>query len=111
MRLILPIPPSTNNLFINIAGRGRVISGEYQRWRAAATDSLWQQKTKCFDVPVSITITVEDKGRRDVDNFAKGICDFLVTHKIIEDDSRKYVRRLTIQFGDVKECQVDVVPA
>lgn len=111
MRLNLPVPPSTNNLFINIAGKGRVPSGGYKRWREAAAETLWQQKIKHFDVPVALTITVEDKGRRDVDNFAKAICDFLVRHEIIQDDSRKYVRRMTVQFGDVKGCVVEVSPA
>lgn len=111
MILTLPVPPSTNNLFINLPGRGRVISGGYQRWKDAAKDALWGQKITRFNVPVAVTITVPDKGRRDADNFNKGIMDFLVCHEIIEDDSRRYVRRLTVQFGDVEDCIVEVLPA
>lgn len=111
MKLILPVPPSTNNLFINVPGRGRVIGGEYQRWRKAAQDSLWEQKREVFDVPVVVIITVPDKGRRDADNYSKACLDFLVQQEMITDDSRKYVRRLTVQFGDVEQCEVEVTPA
>jgi len=64
-----------------------------------------------FDVPVNITLTVEDSGRRDIDGTAKAPLDFLVRHKIIEDDSRKYLRKLLIQFGDVKGCVVEIEAA
>ena len=88
-----------------------MISGGYQRWKKLAQDSLWEQKRQVFDVPVVITITVPDKGRRDADNYSKACLDFLVQQAMITDDSRKYVRRLTVQFGDVDLCEVDVEPA
>lgn len=112
VKFVLPLPPSTNNLFINLPGRGRCISGEYQRWRDAADAAMrGMRMPKDGRGPWFITITVEDKGRRDIDNFAKAVLDHLVRHAIIEDDSRKFVRKLTVQFGDITGCEVEIMPA
>lgn len=111
MKITLPIPPGVNNLYVNIPGRGRVTSGGYQRWKDEADGRLWGLKIKHFEVPVNITLTVEDSGRRDIDGTAKAPLDFLVRHKIIQDDSRKYVRKLTLQFGDVTGCEILVEAA
>lgn len=108
MRLILPTPPSVNNLFINVRGRGRVPSARYADWRRRATAELWGQPMQNFAGPVEVKIVAEDAGRTDLDNFAKGVLDFLVHHRFIEDDNRSVVRRLTLEWGDVKGVVVEV---
>jgi Holliday junction resolvase RusA-like endonuclease len=113
MLLALPRPLSVNNLFVNIPGRGRVTSAAYQRWKDVADSMLWQQKKamKRFKGPVSVTLTVEDKGRVDTDNIGKCLLDFLVRHEFIEDDRREIVRKLTIQYGDIDGTHVLVESA
>lgn len=113
MILVLPRPLSVNGLFINVPGKGRVISGAYERWKKAADDMLWQQKRAMqkFKGPVHVTLTIEDKGRIDADNCAKCCLDFAVRHGIIEDDTRTIVRKLTIQFADIEGSHLEVVAA
>lgn len=111
MKLTLPFPPSVNTMYRNVAGRGRVTSGAYQRWKDAADGALWTQSRKPIIGPVSITITLQDKGRFDVDNRTKAAIDFLVRHGIIPDDDRTVVRRVVAQVGDVQGCEIEIEPA
>lgn len=85
-----------------------MISGAYQRWRKAAEDALWGQKLVQFTERVIITITVPDKGRGDADNYAKACVDLLKRIEVIEDDSRKFVQRVSVGFGNVEQCEVEV---
>lgn len=86
--LNLPFPPSTNSLFKNRRG-GRCKTARYLKWLADAEEMLSRQRTNKHTGNVAINIFAKkpDKRRRDLDNLAKGVCDFLVTHKIIADDS------------------------
>jgi len=108
--LKLPLPPSTNNLFVNVPDRGRVPSNKYKAWRQAAADSLWQQKRRFVSGPVRITIVVRDEGRSDLDNRSKAPIDFLVLHGFINDDSRQTVRELHMHWGQVEGCEITVEP-
>lgn len=111
MKLIIPFPPSVNNLFRNVAGRGRVPSARYQTWKVVADEEVMLQKKQYFKGPVHVLLTVEDRGNQDADNCAKAPLDLLVRHGIIEDDNRKIVRKLTVQWGDVKGCEILVEAA
>ena len=44
-------------------------------------------------------ITLSEKCRLDVDNSLKGLIDFARHCGLIEDDSPKYLRKLTVMFG------------
>jgi len=92
----LPYPPSTNTLYMNVRGRGRVKTRRYLTWIKNAGGVLMALKVKPVSgrVNVSISILRPDKRKRDIDNLAKAILDLLVNHKIIEDD--RYIERLTI---------------
>jgi Holliday junction resolvase RusA-like endonuclease len=59
---------------------------------------------------VKITLTVEDKGRRDLSNAGlKSIEDLLVTHGLIEGDDRRFVRGITLGWSaDVNGVAVTV---
>lgn len=109
MRLNLPMPPSVNGLYFNVPGRGRVPSGNYQRWKDAADAALWTQKRAPIVGPVAVTVTLQAKGRFDLDNKVKAVLDFLVRHALIADDNWDVVRRVTVQLGEIEGCQVDVV--
>ena len=110
VRLVLPPPISTNNLFRNvspkeqaaIAQRGgrrvaRVASKEYVKWKTAAAEMLaLQSPLPRFAAPVEITYFVGERGigNMDADNAAKAATDALVKARIIKDDSRKWVRSI-----------------
>ena len=108
MKLILPMPPSVNSLYRNVPGRGRVPSGLYQRWRKAADDAMWGQKKQRIEGPVIIVITLQPKGRYDVDNKIKAVLDLLVRYGIIEDDDHHIVKQVTSRIGDVVGCEVEI---
>lgn len=100
--IILPTPPSTNALFANNrrAG-GRHITSDYKHWREHAGWLLQREHFKPIPGKVKITLTVEDKGRRDLSNAGlKSIEDLLVTHGLIEGDDRRFVRGITLGWSE-----------
>ena len=82
----LPMPPSTNSLFRNVAGVGRVQTKTYKRWRKEAGWALKEQKVIPVSAAYFLDITVERKGRRDISNCIKAIEDLLVRHQVTPDD-------------------------
>jgi crossover junction endodeoxyribonuclease RusA len=95
--LALPDPISTNNLFVNVPGRGRIMSKDYREWKKTAAQMLHVQKPlPRFALPVSVTLYVGEKGvgQMDADNAAKACLDALVAAGVIHDDSKKWVRRV-----------------
>lgn len=112
MKLVLPFPPSMNNMFVNPRGKGqaRPISAKYHNWRGRADQAMWGQKLEFFEVPVKISMTFEDNGRSDLDNIAKAPLDHIVRHRIIPDDSRQWVREITLQWGAVKGVEMEITP-
>lgn len=88
----LPIPPSVNTMFPTGKSGRRFASKKYTEWKALAE--------KCFQthnrltapmlgrLSVTYSYCFADKRVRDIANFEKAISDFLVTQKVIEDDSQ-----------------------
>lgn len=108
----LPVPPSVNNLFINKRGRGgRIISPKYRAWKNEASIALWQ-RGKPLPAPinraVSVMIEVSQKCRCDLDNMAKPLLDFLVSHAILHDDNKRVVRCILLQWADIEGARVSV---
>lgn len=106
----IPIPPSANNMFRNVPGRGRVRTKDYTAWRTAAH---WQIKEPAaavqFDDPVEVSITVPRQPRSDIDNRIKPVLDLLVKSGVIKDDDAKHVRKVSAEWGDVfAPCVVTV---
>lgn len=103
-------PISTNALFANIPGRGRVRSKRYKEWAAAAG---WDANGKgSISGPFALNIILSRSKRRsnaDLDNLSKGIIDLLVAHKIVDDD--KYLERMTLAWGDCDGFHVEVSEA
>lgn len=111
IELRLPFPPSINSMFVNspnLRGRGRYPSEEYKAWRDQAAWELQAQKPESIEGPVKITIDLDDTRRGDCDNRNKGILDLLVTHKIIEGDSKRIVRRVSIGWEEISGCRVRI---
>lgn len=105
----LPFPPSTNTLFANVRGKGRVKTERYKTWIAAAG---WDVKgAEPVDGPYHLEIVLKrpDNRRRDLDNCIKAISDLLVEHGITPDDS--LCQGLTVQWSDAKMCPLVKVKA
>jgi crossover junction endodeoxyribonuclease RusA len=104
----LPIPPSTNNLYFNVRGRGRVKTPRYRRW---ITDAGWAMKRQHMPLPrfpaaFEITISLPAKARMDRDNL-KAIPDLLKSMGIIVNDDRRHMVEYRVVEQD--ECAEVVV--
>lgn len=113
VRLTLSWPPSTNNLFLNVNGRGRVPTSEYKAWQRTAGWELQAQRPRKFTVPVEVVVELHPPTRRafDADGKLKAPIDLLVTHQVIADDSIKYVRSVTAKIVEAgAPCTVIVRP-
>jgi crossover junction endodeoxyribonuclease RusA len=100
LRVTLSWPPSVNNLFLNVQGRGRVPTKEYRDWRETAGWELQAQRPRKFAEPVEIVVELKPPTRRafDPDGKLKAPIDLLVTHQVIPDDSIKFVRSVTAKI-------------
>jgi crossover junction endodeoxyribonuclease RusA len=101
MIVLLPMPPSTNNLFINIPKRGRVPSSQYKAWKNAAGLTLNIQRPEKFTGAVDVRVGIPKRTRGDIDNRVKALLDLLVAHGVIEDD--KHVQNLTVGRDELLE--------
>lgn len=111
VRISLPMPPSLNNAFVNIAGKGRVRSENYRKWANQAGWLLKAQRVAPFNVPVRVRIEIKPENKRafDLDNRTKAILDLLVTHGVLHDDSNKWVRGVSIEQVETgAPCTVEV---
>lgn len=85
---VLSLPPSTNNLYWNVAGKGRVKTDDYRAWLEAAGWELKAQKAGQIKGHVGVQFHAGlMRRRRDLDNLLKPTLDALVMWGIIEDDS------------------------
>lgn len=103
----LPFPVSTNALYTNVRGRGRVKTARHNTWRRAAGWDLEQQKPPTVEGPVALDIEYgrprnrdgsKSKVKRDLSNLIKCVEDLLVAHGVIEDDS--LVHDLHVSWAD-----------
>lgn len=111
IELRLPFPPSVNAMFLNSPnqrGRGRIPSPEYKAWREQAGREILLQATDRIEGPVTITIDLDDTRRGDCDNRNKAVLDLLVAHRVIESDSKRIVRRVSIGWEQIDGCRVRI---
>lgn len=103
VRVVLPLPPTTNNLFVNVRGRGRVPSKVYAAWRKLVAPIL-ATVPPVYELPVVVSIEIlGGKGfavNCDIDNRVKAVLDALVASEIIPNDSRECVRRVVVEYHD-----------
>lgn len=87
-RLMLTIPPSSNELYANakLPSRGRFKTKKYREWIEAAGWQLQAQPRAAFSGPFRIRVLVNDKMRGDVGNREKAATDLLVAHRVVPDD-------------------------
>lgn len=109
IQFTIPMPPSTNGLFIN-AGKRRVRSPEYRAWALKAGWAIKEQKIRPLepghgDLDIDILIGPRDP-RSDIDNRCKAGIDLCVSMGLIQDD--KYIKRLSIAWGDIQGCRMTI---
>ena len=85
--LLLPFPPSVNNLFAQI-GRRRVMSKRGRIYRSAVVAICGPRKPLTGEVHVKIDVYPPDRRRRDIDNLSKAVLDGLKAGGVYEDDSQ-----------------------
>lgn len=86
--LTIPCPPSVNEMFRNVPGKGRVKTAAYVDWRGHAGWVLRSQKPGRIEGQVLAVVSVErGSASADIDNRIKAIFDLLVKHRVILDDS------------------------
>lgn len=94
--IVLPMPPSTNQLSIPVATRGRsrfVTSPVYREWKNTVAFLSWRESAffsrKFIAVEIRTGPDFNDAG--DCDNLVKAPVDALVNNGVLINDSRKYV--------------------
>ena len=111
MEFRLPFPPSVNGMYLNVHGRGRAKTDAYEKWKSDAGWELKAQRVKPIAGVVEIKIDLDETRRGDADNRTKAVLDLLVTHGVIRNDSKKFVRRVSIGWEAVTGCRVSIVSA
>lgn len=110
---VIPPPPSVNNLFRNVPGKGRVKTERYNIWMQAAQWDVMLENNKPRRIetltgPVEIFIEL-GKTRGDIDNRAKPVLDLMVKAGVIADD--RQVQLLVIaRDRELKHTIVTVRP-
>lgn len=113
--ICLPVPPSTNALYRNVSGSGRVKTAAYNDWLVEADAALYQQskavrEQQKVEGEFYLSIKLPATCRMDTDNALKALCDYLVSRAITPDDSK--CRKINIEKVEgVKDfCQVQIFP-
>ena len=111
--LTLPIvPPSTNNLFVNVPGKGRIKSAEYNRWINQAGMLVRGQCRERMAVRANVSIFIEEKQGADIDNRIKPVLDLLVRVGVLAGDSAKFVRSVSATWSpEIEGMSIQVWPA
>ena len=84
----LPAPPSTNALFRNVKGRGRVKTKDYLDWEMHAGWSLRAQGIVRVEEYCVVIVGVERHSlQADIDNRLKATLDVLVKNGVLRNDN------------------------
>lgn len=113
VRIVIPLPPSTNNLFVNTnGGRGitRVKSKKYRDWlKAAGWSARIAAGSAHFTQAVRVLVEIDLARNRDLDNALKPVLDLLVWVKILDDDNLVDDLRI-VRSGSKTEAVVSIWP-
>lgn len=108
----LPLPISTNALYFNREGGGRRKTQRYKAWVHDAAMILLCQSARPVAGPVRLLIEISEKSKCDIDNAAKCVLDALVARGVIEDDRKKFVRSISLEWSsEVEGIRVTIKPA
>lgn len=110
----LPMPPTSNNLFVNSARAGRCKSPAYRAWIKDAGYRLNAQHPPLTDGKVAILIEIEEPKTarlQDCANREKAPVDLLVSHGLIRGDDQRYVREVTTRWvSSIEGVRVTIRP-
>ncbi len=96
-RFTIPRPPSTNALYANVPGKGRVKTKLYRVWIKTAGWTVKAQKQPVPHFDGEVEIEIAGLGSLDVDN-TKAIPDLLKRLGILDDD-KQIARQVTEQIA------------
>lgn len=94
----IPMPPTTNNLFVNL-GRKRVKSKEYVAWIKEAGFFIREAPKLVQPVKINYFLTMRNGGSGDLSNRLKAIEDLLVKKEVIPDDNHKIIPEFSVKFA------------
>jgi crossover junction endodeoxyribonuclease RusA len=117
--LLTTPPPTANNLFRNVPGKGRVKTDRYKAWLAEplflATPDMGFRRLATppaapltMDVRISIECPRERKNS-DLDNRIKGLIDRITKGGWLADD--KQVVEIHARWADLPACRVTIAEA
>lgn len=103
----LPIPPSVNKTRrIDWSAKSRM-----DAWaRAADMGVMARKQLRKVAGSFELRIVVTDSYRGDLDNICKSLIDYLRRIEVIQNDSPKYMRKFSVEFGECEGCRVTVAP-
>lgn len=97
----VPIPPSVNNLFLNV-GKRRVRTRDYDAWIPLCEIAV-KRVRPVVEYPVEIVLTVNGgKGfptSRDIANCEKAVTDTLKKAGVLAEDAVPYIRRNVQEYN------------
>jgi Holliday junction resolvase RusA-like endonuclease len=111
MKLILPVPPSVNELYSPNKGGGQRKSDKYKAWldMAGRFYLVVKRTTEPVRGPYTVLMKVPANMRGDVDNRAKAALDFLKNMGLTDDD--RHCVRATVERDEyltaVAEIEVE----
>lgn len=92
VRLSLGVPPSTNNYYRSVAGKGVLISKRGREYRTEVASACSEYVGKFVDsdrLSILVVLRPPDHRKRDLDNFCgKALLDSLMKAGIFVDDSQ-----------------------
>ena len=111
MRFQFEFPPSTNNLWMPVKGKGLVKTKEYRAWQDANAWIIRQQigLTK-IEGPFEIYFIFErpDRRKRDLDNLLKASLDCIENARVVENDylCQKLTAEWINRYGRSVYCEI-----
>lgn len=109
--LTFPCPPSVNEAFRNVRGKGRVRTEAYNDWASHASWVIRSQRPGSMRGNCVVMIGIDRvSARADIDNRLKLSLDMLVKEKVIEDD--RFVTAIAMTWNPPanKIARVTILP-
>lgn len=104
--ITISTPPSTNGLYANLPGKGRVKTKAYKDWKAEAVWTIAAQRPARIVGDFQVEMRVQMRG--DADNRAKAAIDVL--KGIVTDDDARCMRLTITKEPGRKDCLLVVSP-
>lgn len=105
--LVIPLPPSLNNIFFNRPHGGRAKTTAYKNWLDATAWDIRSQRPPVIKGDAQVDLVIERPNAvSDLDNRIKACLDALQKAGVIENDKR--VVDLRARWGEVIGCRIIV---